>query len=94
MDQIDWTELEKEFEVKTFKSFWQNRGLTAQLLSIFVALLLFAASGFDQGIDFDLAGRYLFGDYYTKIVQNQSDPSVMNNCTWIGRSIMKKVENP
>ena len=75
---------------ETLKSFWQNRELTALLLSIFVALLLFAASGFDQGIDFDLAGRYIGGDYYIKIVQNKSDPSVMKNCTWIGRSITKK----
>lgn len=90
LGQIDWTELEKEFEFETMKSSWQNRKWKDLLLCIFIALLLFAASGYDVGIDYDLGIRYLIGDYYIKIVSNQSDPDIMKNCTWIGQSITKE----
>ena len=72
------------------KSSWQNREWKALLLCIFIALLLFAASGYDVGIDYDLGIKYLIGDYYIKTVSNQSDPDVMKNCTWIGKTITKK----
>ena len=90
LEQIDWTELEKEFEWKAIKSTWKNREWKALLLCIFIALLLFAASGYDVGIDYDLGIRYLIGDYYIKTVSNQSDPDIMKNCTWIGKSITKE----
>ena len=90
LEQIDWTELEKEFGFETLKSSWQNREWKSLLLCIFIALLLFAASGSDVGIDYDLGIRYLIGDYYIKTVSNQSDPDIMKNCTWIGKSITKE----
>ena len=90
LEQIDWTELDKEFEWKTIKSSWQNREWKALLLCIFIALLLFGASGYDVGIDYDLGIKYLIGDYYIKTVSNQSDPNIMKNCTWIGKSMTKE----
>ena len=59
LEQIDWTELEKEFEWETLKSFWQNREVKALLMDFAVALLLLAASGYDVGLDIKLAHQYI-----------------------------------
>ena len=59
LDQIDWTELEKEFEWETLKSFWQEREVKAILMDFAVALFLLAASGFDVGMDIKLAHQYI-----------------------------------
>ena len=59
LEQIDWTELKKEFEGKTWKSFWQEREKKALLLDFAVALLLLAASGYDVGLDYILADQYI-----------------------------------
>jgi hypothetical protein len=59
LQRIDWTELKEEFEWETLKSFWLEREKKALLLDFAVALLLLAASGYDVGLDYILADKYI-----------------------------------
>ena len=47
-------------------------------MDLFIALLLLSSSSFDVGSDSYLANSYLEGTYYTKYVENQSDPAVQS----------------